>query len=177
MSDNIASAVPEVTIFTDGACLGNPGPGGYAALLMCKGKEKELSAGFRLTTNNRMELMGAIVGLQALNTRCRVTVYSDSRYLVDGVMLGWARKWKGNGWRRNKGELAVNIDLWERLLEICDRHDVTFEWIRGHNDNPLNERCDRLAEEAARGSHLQEDDGYGAARTLLRQPAQWLPGR
>lgn len=150
----------EVEIYTDGACLGNPGPGGYGVVLLYGDHRKELAAGYRLTTNNRMEMMGAIVGLQSLNAPCRVTLYTDSQYVVNAMMKGWARKWRANRWMRNKQEKAVNPDLWETLLQLCDQHDVTFKWVRGHAGNVENERCDQLAVQAAKQAELLIDAGY-----------------
>ncbi len=135
----------KVEIFTDGACSGNPGPGGYGVVLRYNGAEKELSGGEALTTNNRMELTAAIVGLSALKEKCIVTLYSDSKYLVDAINCGWARKWRENGWMRNKRDAAQNPDLWERLLELLDMHEVSLVWVKGHAGHPENERCDRLA--------------------------------
>ncbi len=135
----------EVSIYTDGACSGNPGPGGYGTILVYGSKEKELSQGFAATTNNRMELTAAIVGLQALREPCRVTLYSDSKYLVDAVTLGWAKKWQKNGWKRNSKESAANPDLWEQLLQLLEIHQVEWVWVKGHAGHPMNERCDRLA--------------------------------
>ena len=135
----------KVEIFTDGACSGNPGPGGYGTILRYNGVEKELSGGEAETTNNRMELTAAIVGLEALKERCSVTLYSDSKYLVDAVNLGWAMRWQQNGWMRTKKEKAQNIDLWERLLKLLDCHEVQFIWVKGHAGHAENERCDRLA--------------------------------
>ena len=149
-----------VTIYTDGACSGNPGPGGYGAVLLSGGREMELSGGFRRTTNNRMELLAAIVGLETLNRRCSVALYTDSRYIVDAINKGWARRWRVNGWMRNKREAAVNPDLWERLLNLLDKHDVDVRWVRGHAGNEGNERADRLAVAASRGDDLPNDDGY-----------------
>ena len=146
-----------VTIYTDGACSGNPGPGGYGVILRFNGTEKELSGGFRNTTNNRMEIMGAIKGLEALKEPCEVTIITDSQYLVNAVELGWARKWKAMGWMRNKKEKALNPDLWDRLLELLSKHKVKFQWIRGHNGHPENERCDVLAVKAASEPNLPED--------------------
>ena len=138
-----------VDIFTDGACSGNPGPGGYGVILRFGNIEKELSGGEANTTNNRMELLGAITGLRALKEPCDVTLYSDSQYLVNGMTKGWAVKWRANGWRRSNKEPAVNPELWSELLDLCDRHRVHFEWVRGHAGPPENERCDRLAVAAA----------------------------
>ena len=160
MTSPMTSPLRSITIHTDGACLGNPGPGGYGVVLDCAGTRKELSGGYRLTTNNRMELLAAIRALEALRERCRVTLYSDSKYVVDAVEKGWARRWQANGWKRNKREAAVNPDLWERLLDLINRHDVTFKWVRGHAGNAENERCDRLAVAAANGPHLDSDDVY-----------------
>ena len=155
--------IPAVTLHTDGACIGNPGPGGYGVILDYDGRRRELSAGYALTTNNRMEVMAAIAGLEALTRPCSVTLYSDSRYLVDAVSKGWARKWRQNGWMRNKREPAVNPDLWQRLLDLCERHRVVFRWVRGHSGDPDNERCDRLANAAARQAELPADAGYRPA--------------
>jgi len=138
-----------VDIYTDGACTGNPGPGGCAAVLLYGGRQKELSEGRAHTTNNRMELLACIMGLAALREPCRVNLYSDSRYVVDGVEKGWARRWKLNGWMRNKSEKALNADLWEQLLELIDKHTVRFIWVKGHDDNPMNELCDINARAAA----------------------------
>jgi ribonuclease HI len=149
-----------VTIYTDGGCLGNPGPGGYGVVLIYGTKRKELSGGFRRTTNNRMELMAAIRGLESLKHPCRVTLHSDSEYLVNAMEKGWARRWRDNGWRRNKKEKAINPDLWEHLLELCDIHKVHFNWVQGHAGTPENERCDQLAQDAARGEHLAVDEAY-----------------
>lgn len=135
----------QVSLYTDGACTGNPGPGGWGAILRCGGTEKELSGGEAQTTNNRMELMAAIEGLSALKRPCRVTLYSDSQYLVNAVTKGWAKRWQKNGWMRTKTEAALNPDLWERLLALLERHEVAFVWVRGHAGHPENERCDRLA--------------------------------
>lgn len=134
-----------VTIYTDGACSGNPGPGGWGVILSYKGHKKELSGGERQTTNNRMELTAVIEGLSALTRPCRVNVVTDSKYVVDAITLGWARKWRAQGWMRNKKEKALNPDLWETLLNLLDRHEVTFTWVKGHAGHPENERCDELA--------------------------------
>ena len=150
----------KVIIYTDGACLGNPGPGGYGAVLLYNDHRKELSGGFRLTTNNRMEIMAAIVALTALKRSCEVTLYTDSQYVVNALTKGWAERWRANGWKRNKKEKALNCDLWEQLLNLCRRHKIEFVWVRGHNDNRENELCDLLASEAAQGQNLPPDTGY-----------------
>ncbi len=149
-----------VTIYTDGACIGNPGPGGYAAILLHQGRARELSGGCRKTTNNRMEIMAAIVGLQALKEKCRVTLYSDSEYLVKAMSRRWAQKWRANGWRRSRREKALNPDLWEKLLQLCEHHEVQFIWVKGHAGTPENVRCDELAMQAAQRPNLPGDDGY-----------------
>ena len=136
----------KVTIYTDGACRGNPGPGGYGVILAYGAARRELSGGEPLTTNNRMELRAAIEGLSALREPCEVTLYSDSRYLVDAVTLGWAESWRKTAWKNGK---AKNPDLWEQLLSLLTVHSVTFQWVRGHDGHPENERCDLLATTAA----------------------------
>lgn len=149
-----------VIIYTDGACTGNPGPGGYGVVLMYGGHRRELSGGYRRTTNNRMELMGPIKGLESLNQSCRVTLYSDSQYVVEGIEKGWAKRWRTNNWMRNKREQAINPDLWGRLLDLCETHDVEFRWVKGHAGDQVNERCDQLAVQAARQKELPADEGY-----------------
>ncbi len=145
-----------ITIYTDGSSRGNPGPGGYGVVLMCPPYRKELSAGYRLTTNNRMELMAVIVGLEALKfDGSDVTIYSDSKYVVDAVSKGWIYGWERKGFSGKK-----NPDLWARFLRVFRRHNVRFVWIKGHADNVENERCDRLAVAAAEGGNLLEDYGY-----------------
>lgn len=134
-----------VQIYTDGACSGNPGPGGYGTILRYGNREKELSEGFESTTNNRMELLAAIRGLEALKKPCHITLYSDSQYLVNGIQKGWAKKWRANGWKRNAKEPALNADLWARLLELIELHDIELIWVKGHAGHPENERCDKLA--------------------------------
>ena len=134
-----------VTIYTDGACSGNPGPGGYGAILMYGQHKKELSGGDPNTTNNRMELMGVITALKALNRPCQVDLYTDSQYVVNAIEKGWAKKWQANGWMRNKKDKALNPDLWQSLLDLLEIHQVTFHWVKGHADNPYNNRCDELA--------------------------------
>ena len=149
----------EVTIYTDGACSGNPGRGGYGIILAYGSSEKELSAGYRKTTNNRMELLGVIRALEALKEPCAVTLYSDSKYVTDAITLGWARTWQKNGWRR-KGGKALNADLWETLLSLLGSHSLTCVWVKGHADNAKNNRCDKLAVEAAAGDALLVDTVY-----------------
>lgn len=134
-----------VEMFTDGACSGNPGPGGWGTILRCNGVEKELSGGELQTTNNRMELSAVIHGLEALNRRCRIKIYSDSSYVVDGITKGWAQSWRKNGWIKSNKKPALNPDLWERLLDLLSKHEYEFVWVKGHAGHPENERCDRLA--------------------------------
>ncbi len=150
----------EVKIYTDGACIGNPGPGGYGVVLLYGKNRKELSGGFQLTTNNRMEMMAAIVGLQVLKSPCNITLYSDSKYVVDAIEKGWAKRWQANNWKRNKKEKASNPDLWEQLLNLCNQHTIKFIWVKGHAGNRENERCDRLAVEASQQRDLPQDFGY-----------------
>ena len=150
----------KITIYTDGACSGNPGPGGYGTVMQYGKHRRELSGGFRKTTNNRMELLAVIEGLLTLNRPCDVTVYSDSKYIVDAVNLGWARRWQANGWQRNKRERALNPDLWAQLLDLLDTHQVTLRWVKGHAGNPGNERADALAVAASKGDSLAIDEGY-----------------
>ena len=147
----------EVEIFTDGACSGNPGKGGYGAVLRYMGKTKELSAGFVSTTNNRMELLGAITALETLKEPCKVTLTSDSKYLVDSAEKGWIEKWRSNNWYRTKTEKAKNVDLFKRLVIQLERHDVKFVWVKGHAGHHENERCDELATSAIQGDNLLED--------------------
>ena len=135
----------QVEIYTDGACSGNPGPGGYGAILLYKNKQKEISGGEKLTTNNRMELTGVIAALKALKEPCRVRIYTDSRYIVNAVNDGWVYRWKDAGWMRNKKEPAQNSDLWECVLELLEIHEVEFFWVKGHGENEFNNRCDMLA--------------------------------
>lgn len=149
-----------VTLYTDGACSGNPGKGGYGAILEYKGHEKELSAGYAVTTNNRMEILAAVAGLELLKEPCDVTLYSDSKYLVDAVNQGWIAKWSKNGWYRTKTEKAKNEDLFRRLLVQLKRHHVEFLWVKGHAGHPQNERCDALATGAIKKDNLLIDEGY-----------------
>lgn len=152
--------MPVVKLYTDGACSGNPGPGGIGAILVCGDKRREISAGFQHTTNNRMELLAVISGLEALNRPCRVRVYSDSQYLVKAIKERWVYKWAKNGWMRTRTAPALNSDLWSRLLSLMKEHEVEFEWVRGHSGHPENERCDNLAVKAYGGRALLRDEGY-----------------
>ena len=135
----------KVEIFTDGACSGNPGPGGYGVILKSGDLYKELSGGEAHTTNNRMELMGVITGLKALKFPCEVILTTDSKYVVDSVTKGWAKKWKANNWIKSDKKKALNVDLWEELLFLLEKHNVTFNWVKGHAGHQENERCDELA--------------------------------
>ena len=149
-----------VDLYTDGACSGNPGPGGYGYILKYNGREKEGSEGFSLTTNNRMEIMAVLKGLSALRETCNVNLYSDSKYVIDAITQGWVYKWEANCWMRNKKDKAVNVDLWEELLVLLDEHNVEFHWVKGHAGHPENERCDKLAVAAYQGKNLKDDIGY-----------------
>ncbi len=160
MADEARDTLPVVELFTDGACLGNPGPGGYGAVLKFGHHRKEFSGGFRETTNNRMELMAAIVGLQALTRRCQVKLTTDSEYLADGLSKGWAQRWRENGWWRSANQRAANHDLWAVLLDLVACHDVTLLWTRGHAGHPDNEYCDQLARQALGAPDAAADKGY-----------------
>lgn len=169
----------DVIIYTDGACDRNPGPGGYGAVIMSGGARKEISEGYRLTTNNRMELMAAIKALEALNEPCDATLYSDSKYLVEAMEKGWAEKWRDSGWTRKGAKRVPNADLWKRLLGLLDVREVEFEWVRGHAGDTHNERADFLSYRAIQADHLLEDEGYlrqleleRIAPTDITQPGQ-----
>jgi len=153
-----------IAIYTDGCSLGNPGPGGYGVVIPDGDDTVELSEGFRLTTNNRMELLACIKGLGFLKKRSKVILFSDSKYVVDGITKGWAENWKKNGWRKSNKQKAFNPDLWDRLLLLCEKHDVRFCWVKGHSGNIGNERCDQLANAAAAKRGLPADKGYRAGR-------------
>ena len=135
----------EVEIYTDGACSGNPGPGGWGVILIYRGVKKELAGYAKDTTNNRMELTGVITALEALKEPCAVELYSDSKYVIDALEKGWAKSWRARGWIKADKKPALNPDLWERLLDLCAYHTVTLHWVKGHAENPYNNRCDELA--------------------------------
>jgi len=146
-----------VEIYTDGACSGNPGPGGWGAILRYAGREKELSGAERMTTNNRMELLGVITALEALREPCVVELYSDSKYVIDALDKGWAVKWRANGWKKPDKKSALNPDLWERLLALAEMHELHCHWVKGHAENAFNNRCDALAV-AARERIVREQE-------------------
>jgi ribonuclease HI len=135
----------QITIYTDGACSGNPGPGGWGAVLEYKGQCKELSGGEANTTNNRMELLGIIRALECLKEPCEITFCSDSKYVIDGLSKGWAKSWRAKGWVKSDKKPALNSDLWATLLDLCEPHKFHYQWIKGHAGHPQNERCDRMA--------------------------------
>ncbi len=146
----------KITMYTDGAASGNPGPGGYGVVLISGNHRKDLSEGYRMTTNNRMELLAVIVGLEALKTPgCELTIYSDSKYVIDAVEKGWLQKWVKTSFKKKK-----NADLWKRFLLVYKKHKVVFSWVKGHAGNPGNERCDYLAVEASKKNSLQIDQAY-----------------
>ncbi len=150
-----------IIVFTDGGSINNPGPGGYGVLIEMNGERRELSGGFRFTTNNRMEMMAAIVALRELqNCGKKIYLYSDSSYLVNGITKGWARRWRSKGWRKSDGQPVLNIDLWQELLELMEGVDVSFNWVKGHAGNELNERCDQLAVAASRQPEMIVDVVY-----------------
>ena len=158
-----------ITIYTDGGCINNPGRGGYGVVLYDAGKKKELTGGFRYTTNNRMELMACIVGLQSLKSQSNVIIYTDSKYVVNGMMKGWARRWRRNDWKRNAEEDALNADLWAQLLDLDDNHQVDFKWVKGHAGNRDNERCDFLAGQAMQKDDLPPDMVYEQRSDVERE--------
>lgn len=149
-----------IEIYTDGACSGNPGAGGYGIVFLYKNVRKELSAGYKLTTNNRMEMLAVIVALKTLKEPCNVTLYSDSKYVIDSIQKGWVYNWEKNNWKRNKKEMASNIDLWKELLPLLKIHKVDFIWVKGHANNIENERCDELARNSILAGNLLEDENY-----------------
>ncbi len=153
------SNMPQVTIYTDGSCLGNPGPGGWAAVLSCGANKKEISGGLAETTNNRMELLAAIKGLQSLQQKCLVNLYTDSRYLHDALHKGWLKRWRKNSWKASTGKPVKNQDLWQELQKLLDRHEVRMHWVQAHQGQTENELCDRLAREQASRRDLPRDPG------------------
>ena len=157
-------AAPVITIYTDGSSLGNPGAGGYGVVLISGPHRKELSAGFRLTTNNRMELMAAIVGLEALIKPCEVELYSDSKYVVDAFNQNWIGSWLRNDWKNSAKKPVKNKELWQRLLKAMEPHKVTYIWVKGHDGHAQNERCDQLATSAADGNNLIHDEVFEKER-------------
>ncbi|MFO1010758.1 MAG: ribonuclease HI [Planctomycetota bacterium] len=150
----------ELLLFTDGACIGNPGPGGYGVVIVGPDGRREASGGFRRTTNNRMEIFAALAAVRALDKPTKGVLHSDSRYVVDAIAKKWAVGWRAKGWMRTKTEPALNSDLWKLLLEALEPHAIRFQWVRGHAGHRENERCDALANTAARGRELAIDDGY-----------------
>lgn len=162
---------PHITIYTDGACSGNPGRGGYGVVMLYGDRRQELSAGYRSTTNNRMELLAAIVALESLKRPCNVTLYSDSQYVVNAINEGWLEAWLKRGWKKANKKPVENRDLWERLLPLLEEHTIEFRWVRGHNNVRENERCDILAVTASQGRHLQIDEGFenGGTKTVKKE--------
>ncbi|MCP4398545.1 MAG: ribonuclease HI [bacterium] len=148
----------QISIYTDGACSNNPyGNGGYGTIIVDGEEQREISGGFQHTTNNRMEMFAVLAGLESLEEACEVTLYSDSQYIVNSINKGWVYRWKANNWMRNKKDPALNVDLWKRMLAICEKHNVIFQWVRGHSGHPENERCDQLAVAALRAVNLPFD--------------------
>jgi ribonuclease HI len=160
MDGSTSGILPQVEIYTDGGCEPNPGPGGYGVVLLHPRKRREVCGGFRRTTNNRMEIYAAIAGLEILKEPCEVTLYSDSQYLVNAMTEGWVAAWKKKNWWRKQTERTPNFDLWEKLLALCEKHNVEFRWVKGHAGNVENERCDQLSMEALRKPDLPADKGY-----------------
>lgn len=158
----MGESMKKVEIYTDGACTGNPGKGGFGAVLIYNGVQKEISKGFRKTTNNRMELMAAIEALGLLKENCEVDLYSDSKYLTDAINKGWLDSWVKNGWRKADKKPVLNVDLWEELIKLTQRHSVNFIWVKGHAGNKYNEICDELAVNAYTGCADNIDDAYEA---------------
>lgn len=150
----------KIELFTDGACSGNPGRGGYGIILKYGNNTKEISEGFYLTTNNRMELLAAIIGLEALKEPCEVDLYSDSKYLTDAINKGWLNSWQSRGWKKADKSPVLNVDLWQRLLPMTKKHSITWHWLKGHDGHPENERCDLLARTAYGSESLSDDTLY-----------------
>lgn len=162
-----ADTKDRIIIYSDGGSINNPGPGGYGVVIIDGGKRQELSGGFRMTTNNRMELTGAIEGLRLFDKTSRILLRTDSQYVVKGIMEGWAEKWRKNGWMRTRNEPAENYDLWKTLLELTGKHDVIFEWLKGHAGHDENERCDELARAASAKKGLPPDTNYEEKQTTV----------
>lgn len=152
--------IPNVELYSDWWANPNPGPWGYGIILSCQWVTKEFSQGFTMTTNNRMELLWVITGLSKLTRKSKVDIYTDSQYTINGIQKGWAEKWKENNWMRTKSDKAVNYDLWEKLLQVIEKHEVTFHWVKWHNGHEQNERCDELATLAMQKDDLQKDSFY-----------------
>ena len=150
----------KIEVYADGCCLGNPGPGGYGAVMLHDEHRRELSGGFKHTTNNRMEILAVIIALESIKEKCHVTLHSDSQYVVKAINEGWAENWKSRGWKTAGNKPAMNPDLWQRLLRVCLDHKVEFKWVKGHSGVVENERADVLAKDAAMGGDLAEDTGY-----------------
>ena len=164
------SELKKVVAYTDGACSGNPGPGGYGVVLLYDKHEQELSEGFRLTTSQRMEIWAAIAALKGLKTKCAVTIYSDSAYLVDSVLQDWVYRWKEIGWKRHRNQEVANVDLWMQLLKLFEQHEVKFVYVKGHDGNPYNERVDQLAKKALDRENLVIDTIYEEDKVQMTQP-------
>lgn len=156
----IWTEIPDIELYSDGGAEPNPGKGGFGVILAYNGKQKEFFEGYDLTTNNRMELMGVIFGLEQLKTKSKVQIYTDSKYVIDGITKGWAEKWKKKGWKRKKNIDAINSDLWDRLLDAISEHNVELNWVKGHSGHTENERCDTLANKGINSKELLEDVGY-----------------
>jgi ribonuclease HI len=161
---------PKVVMYTDGACHGNPGPGGYGVVILKGQQRNEMSGGYRRTTNNRMELMAAIEGLRSLPERSDVMLYTDSRYLADAINLGWVNGWKKRNWRKSTKEKVLNVDLWKALIQQLERHEVTIQWVEGHAGVRENERADRISVQAAQKKGLPIDQGYENPEDHTAQP-------
>ncbi|WP_299273472.1 ribonuclease HI [uncultured Psychroserpens sp.] len=161
--------IPDIELFSDGGAEPNLGKGGFGVILSYKGRQKEFFEGYKLTTNNRMELMGVIFGLEQLKTKSKVQVYTDSKYVINGITKGWAKKWKKNGWERKKNIKAINSDLWDKLLNAISEHIVEFNWVKGHSGHIENERCDTLANYGINSKELNQDIGYEPNETHNNQ--------
>jgi ribonuclease HI len=158
-----------IQLYTDGACKGNPGPGGYGTVLISGGQRKELSGGFRKTTNNRMELLACIEGLRSLKRPCAVILTSDSKYVINAMEKGWALRWRATGWNLTPSKKAKNPDLWAEMLDLCQKHEMTFKWVKGHSGHPENERCDQLAVASSEKKDLPIDEGFECSETTAIQ--------